>query len=122
MFKILIIEDEALSANRLAMLIERYDKNIEVVAKIPSVRSAVRWFLVHPMPDLVFMDIHLEDGPSIAILNQTLISAPVILTTAFEDELLKVYPVNYFACLPKPVSNDELTEVLDHFKRLIVES
>lgn len=118
MFKILIIEDEALSANRLAMLIERYNKNIEVVAKIPSVRSALQWFIEHPMPNLIFMDIHLEDGPSIAILNQTLISAPVIFTTAFEDELLKAYPVNYFACLSKPVNQDELAEVLDHFKHL----
>ena len=118
MFKTLIIEDEALAANRLVMLIERYDNRIEVVAKLPSVHSAVRWFLEHPMPDLVFMDIHLEDGPSISILNQTLISAPVIFITAFEDELLKTCDVNYFACLTKPVSQDDLAAVLDNFKQL----
>jgi two-component system response regulator LytT len=120
MFKILIIEDETLAANRLAMLVNRYDSSIEVVAKLPSVHSAVRWFLEQPMPDLVFMDIHLEDGPSLSILNQTSISAPIIFITVFEDEILRNSNANHFACLTKPVNQDDLTAVLDNIRQQIL--
>lgn len=120
MFKILILEDEALSAHHLANLIARYDKNMEVVAKLPSIHAALQWFSEHPMPDLIFMDIHLEDGSSIAVLKQTAVSAPVIFTTAFEGELLKTCDVHYFACLPKPISKDGLAEVLNNFKQLML--
>lgn len=118
MLKTLIIEDEALAANRLAMLIARYDKRIEVAAKLPSINAALQWFRAHPMPDLVFLDIHLEDGLSIAILKQIPISAPVIFTTAFKDDLLKIHNIDYFACLPKPVNQHDLAAALDSFKQL----
>lgn len=113
MFRTVIIEDESLAASRLEMLIKRYHNSIEIVAKLPSIKLAVQWFQEHPMPDLVFMDIHLEDGLSFAIAEQIQLTAPVILTTAFDDELIKAFKARYFAYLLKPINKEDLAAVLD---------
>lgn len=117
MFRTVIIEDESLAAKRLEVLIKRYHNSIEIVAKLPSIKHAVQWFLEHPMPDLVFMDIHLEDGLSFAITEQVQITSPVILTTAFDDELIKAFKAGYFACLLKPINKDDLAAALDKFRQ-----
>lgn len=115
MFKTVIIEDETLATRKLEMLVKKYNNSIEIVAKLPSIKLAVQWLREHPTPDLVFMDIHLEDGLSFAITEQVEMQAPIILTTAFDDELIKAFKANYFACLLKPINKEDLAAVLDKF-------
>ncbi len=48
--KVLIIEDEEIAAEKLAMLVRRYDSNIQVLASIDSVKNAVKWLSQHEPP------------------------------------------------------------------------
>ena len=59
--KTIIIEDENLSAQRLEGMLKTYDPGIQVLAQLPSVAESVQWLRQNEAPDLVFMDIHLED-------------------------------------------------------------
>ena len=59
--KTIIIEDENLTAKRLESLLQKWDSTIQVEAILPSVDEAVKWFGSNAEPDLIFMDIHLED-------------------------------------------------------------
>ena len=67
--KTVIIEDEELATRRLDSLIKNYGGNIEIVARLESVEDSVKWFRENPQPDLIFLDIHLEDGLSFEIFE-----------------------------------------------------
>ncbi|HAH24737.1 MAG TPA: DNA-binding response regulator, partial [Prolixibacteraceae bacterium] len=67
--KIVIIEDEEFAARRLERMIKEIDASMEVVAKLESVVDSVEWFKNNEEPDLLFLDIHLEDNLSFAIFD-----------------------------------------------------
>ena len=112
----LIIEDEKVSAERLKDLILKYDNRIEILAVVQSVKNSVEWFSNHSSPELIFMDIQLADGLSFEIFEKTVINAPVIFTTAYEEYTLKAFKVNSIDYLLKPIDYDELKNAIDKFK------
>jgi DNA-binding LytR/AlgR family response regulator len=116
--KAVIIEDEQLTAQRLENLLHKYDEEIEVMAVIPSVEEAVNWFKSNDDPDLVFMDIHLEDDQCFAIFEKINLDIPVIFTTAYDEYMIKAFKVNSIDYLMKPVNFEELSNAIDKFKRL----
>ena len=42
--KVLIIEDEKPAAEKLEMLLQKYNPDIEVLAKISTVQKTIEWF------------------------------------------------------------------------------
>lgn len=118
---VVIIEDEHLSAQRLEAMLKKYDDTINVLAEVPSVAEAVEWFKDNPDPDLVFMDIHLEDGQSFSIFDQINLDVPVIFTTAFDEYTIKAFKVNSVDYLMKPLNYDELVKAIEKFRRLHAE-
>jgi DNA-binding LytR/AlgR family response regulator len=117
---VLVIEDERLTAQRLMSLVKKYDNSIHVLAQITSIAEAVSWFDVNPTTsvDLIFMDIHLEDGDSFQLIAKLNLTTPIIFTTAFDDYMIKAFKVNSVDYLLKPVNYDELAAALDKFRSL----
>ena len=117
---VLVIEDERLTAQRLVSLVKKYDASINVLSQISSIAEALSWFKNNPVVtvDLIFMDIHLEDGDSFQIISKLNLTTPVIFTTAFDEYLLKAFKVNSVDYLLKPVNYDELAAALDKFRTL----
>jgi two-component system LytT family response regulator len=115
--KVVIIEDEHLTAERIATLLKQIDPEISVCATIDSVKRAVEWFTSNEHPDLVFMDIQLADGLSFDIFNAVNIEVPVIFITAFQEYAIKAFKVNSVDYLLKPVSLEALEEALDKYSR-----
>jgi len=113
--KCLVIEDEKVAALRLLELIKTYDPKIEVLEIIQSVKKAVEWLNNNQAPDLIFMDIQLADGLSFEIFEQSIIKAPVIFTTAYDEYALKAFKVNSIDYLLKPIDQDELNSAIDKF-------
>ncbi|MCQ2332149.1 MAG: LytTR family DNA-binding domain-containing protein [Paludibacteraceae bacterium] len=110
--KILIIEDEILAAEELArMLTEINSKNI-IVKAVASVAESVKWLSNNDAPDVIFMDIHLEDGICFSIFDQIEVKSPVIFTTAYDQYALEAFNANGVAYLLKPIDNDELCDTL----------
>lgn len=118
---VVIIEDEHLSAQRLQAMLKKYDERINVLAELPSVAEAVQWFKENEDPDLVFMDIHLEDGQSFSIFEQINLDVPVIFTTAFDEYTIKAFKVNSVDYLMKPLNYEELVTAIEKFKRIHAE-
>ena len=112
----LIIEDEKVAAERLKDLILKYDERIEILDMIQSVKNSVEWFNDNAPPDLIFMDIQLADGLSFEIFEKTVIDAPVIFTTAYEEYSLKAFKVNSIDYLLKPMDYDDLKNAIEKFK------
>lgn len=118
--KAIIIEDEALAIKRLESMVATCDPTIEIIARLSSVKASVQWFQENPAPDLVFMDIHLDDGESFAIFNQTAVNAPVIFVTAYDTYTLQAFKVNSIDYLLKPVNETDLRFALGKFNKLQV--
>lgn len=111
----IIIEDEKLAAERLEEIISEADPSVKVIAKLSSVKEAVKW-LVTNKPDLIFLDIQLSDGLSFSIFDQVEVNAPIIFTTAYDQyavRAFKLYSVDY---LLKPVRKSELSSALSKLK------
>lgn len=114
--KVIIIEDEYPAMKKLQRLIAKTDPGIEVLAGLTSVEDAVNWLNVNSSPDLVFMDIQLEDGLCFDIFDRVEISCPVIFTTAFDKYAIKAFKVNSVDYLLKPIDENELKRALHKYK------
>jgi len=116
--KILLIEDEAPAARRLAGLIRDLEPQAQILDTIDSVQAAVKWLQTHQAPDLIFMDIQLADGLSFGIFDGVEVQAPVIFTTAYDEYALKAFKVNSVDYLLKPVEPEELASSLRKLQKL----
>ncbi|TFH22068.1 MAG: response regulator transcription factor, partial [Bacteroidia bacterium] len=116
--KVIIIEDEHLTAERIRTLLNKIDSDITVLKVIDSVSQAVKWFGQHGSPDLVFMDIQLADGISFDIFDRVRIEAPVIFITAYQEYAIRAFKVNSVDYLLKPIAEHDLKAALDKFKSL----
>jgi DNA-binding LytR/AlgR family response regulator len=116
--KVIIIEDEIPAAARLAKLLKGRWDEIEIVKKLDSVESSVRFLKVADSIDLIFMDIQLADGLSFDIFQQTEVKAPVIFTTAFDQYTLKAFKVNSIDYLLKPIDETELQKAVEKYRLL----
>lgn len=114
--KAIIIEDEQLAARRLESLIKSYDNKIEVLAKLESVEESVEWLKNNIHPDIIFLDIHLEDGLSFAIFDKVKVNVPIIFTTAFDEYAIKAFKLKSIDYLLKPIVQDDLNKAIDKYK------
>ena len=101
--KALIIEDEKAAVRNLMALLGEVDPDIEVIDVLDSITDSVEWFQSHPMPELIFLDIHLADGSAFEIFGHVDISCPIIFTTAYDEYALKAFKVNSVDYLLKPI-------------------
>lgn len=116
--KVVIIEDEAFAALRLKKMIHDYDPEIEVIAELESVEESIKWFQKNKEPDLIFLDIHLEDDLSFAIFEKTEISCPIIFTTAFDEYAIKAFKLKSIDYLLKPIGQEDLSAALKKYSEL----
>jgi DNA-binding LytR/AlgR family response regulator len=116
--KVLIIEDEALSARELIQLITAADSDIHIVATLESVEQSLAWLEVNPQPDLIFSDIQLTDGLSFEIYHKVNITCPIIFCTAFDEYLMNAFETTAISYLLKPITKEKVTGALGKLNTL----
>ncbi|MCB0614141.1 MAG: response regulator transcription factor [Lewinellaceae bacterium] len=115
--KVIIIEDEAIAADRLEKQLNEISPDMKVLAKLGSIKESVKWLTTHSA-DLIFLDIQLSDGLSFSIFEQVQVQTPVILTTAYDQYAIKAFQLNSVSYLLKPIRKSELMESLQKFQSL----
>ena len=105
--KVLIVEDEQPAAEKLNSMLASYD-GIEVLAALTSVKNTVEWLRNHGAPELLFLDVHLADGLSFEIFEQTDVRCPVIFCTAYDQYALKAFQFHSIDYLLKPLKYEKL--------------
>ncbi len=115
--KVIIIEDEKLSADYLVELLNRLNKSIKIEAIYDSVKQSVKAFSNEINADLIFVDIHLADGISFDIFEKVQVDTPVIFTTAYDEYALKAFKLNSVDYLLKPLGLTELKTAIEKFEK-----
>jgi len=116
--KIAIIEDEVYAARRLENMISEIDSQLEVVARLESVRDSVEWFKHNEEPDLIFLDIHLEDDLSFALFREVEISCSIIFTTATDEYATRAFLLKGIDYLLKPIIQKDLEKMIDKYRNI----
>jgi two-component system, LytTR family, response regulator LytT len=116
--KVLIIEDEGLSARELIQLIKAVDPGISIAATLESVEQALAWFASNPQPDLIFSDIQLTDGLSFEIYHKVDIACPIIFCTAFDEYLMNAFETTAISYLLKPITREKVAGALGKLNTL----
>ncbi len=114
-FKVLIIEDEALFADQLEMLIDKL--GYELLGITDNSTAALQLMEVQ-VPDLILMDIHIRgkhDGIELADLIHQQKFIPIIFITSMQDDLTfarasRTNPVNF---LLKPFNDIQLQRSIE---------
>lgn len=113
--RIVIIEDEVYAARRLENMVKEYNPDIEIAAWLESVSDSVEWFSSHPEPDLIFLDIHLEDNLSFAIFEKVSVTSPIVFTTATDEMAIRAFVTKGIDFLHKPIVKTELVAMLEKY-------
>ncbi|MFK7937333.1 MAG: LytR/AlgR family response regulator transcription factor [Saprospiraceae bacterium] len=114
-FKILIVEDEELYADKLEMLVDKLD--YQHLATVDNSRDAIA-ILEKELPDLILMDIYIYgeyDGIELVDIIQQNHSIPIIFITSLEDDLTfkrasRTNPVNFIV---KPFNELQLQRTIE---------
>jgi DNA-binding LytR/AlgR family response regulator len=115
--KALIIEDEILASKHLQQVLDEVG-DITVIAVLESIKESIIWFEKNPLPDILFMDIHLSDGSAFEIFQHVKISCPIVFTTAYDEYALKAFKVNSIDYLLKPIEVNDVHDALRKLKEL----
>ena len=112
----IIIENELDATELLETLIREYINETEVVASASTVAEGIK--LIEGLePDVVFLDIDLDDGNGFELLDGLEeIDFAIIFTTAFNDYAIKAFKYNAVDYLLKPFSVEELQSSVEKAK------
>lgn len=116
--KIVIIEDEKLTADDLSETILRIVPDVQIVATLNSVNLAISWFQKNEHPDLIFSDIQLGDGLCFEIFKSITTGTPVIFCTAYDEYALKAFNANGIDYILKPFDETTIREAFQKYNKL----
>ncbi len=116
--KAVIIEDETAASVNLSSVLRKVIPGIEISAVLESIAESIEYFGSQPMPDLVFMDIHLADGEAFRIFEAVQITCPIVFTTAYDQYALEAFKVNSIDYLLKPIKESDISRAVDKLMRL----
>ncbi|MEN8226087.1 MAG: LytTR family DNA-binding domain-containing protein [Bacteroidota bacterium] len=108
MIRGIIVEDERHSRETLRGMLDRYCKNVVVVAEADSYRGGLETIREYK-PDVVFLDIQMPDGSGFRMLEELeQIDFEIIFTTAFDEFAIKAIKYSALDYLLKPIDPEEL--------------
>lgn len=111
-----IIENEAFARMHLQDIISRLRPEAALVFTCESVEESVEMLSRHRDLDLIFMDIELVDGTCFDIFESTVVSSPVIFTTAYDRYALKAFKVNSVDYILKPIMEGDVEFALSKYE------
>jgi two-component system, LytTR family, response regulator len=118
--KVIIIDDESKSIQTLAILLEHYYEDIEVLATAQSMKSGLKVIEQYKdQIDILFVDIQMPEGDGFHLLQQVpAINFQVIFTTAYDHYAIKAIKFSALDYLLKPIDNTELGNALNKYRAI----
>lgn len=118
MINAIVIEDERPALENLVSTLLAIADDVQVAARLSSVRESIEYLSQQPAVDLIFSDVQLGDGLSFEIFNQSGIRIPVIFITGYDEFMLNAFEYNGIDYLLKPVDKESLQKALNKYRML----
>lgn len=116
MIKIAIIEDEPAVRKEITYLIEQ-ETDTQIIGWSADVKNAVK-LIEEKNPDVILMDIQLQDGTAFNILkNLKTLPENIIFLTAYNQFAIRAIKYGALDYLLKPIDQIELKEALERYRR-----
>lgn len=115
--RIIIIEDEPLSAEDLAETLVQVEPGVSVTRTLHSVEEAVDYLRSESGFDLIFSDIQLGDGLSFDIFRTVRPRQPVVFCTAFDAYAIEAFKNNGIDYILKPFDEASVRGALDRYRQ-----
>ena len=120
--KTILIDDEPDGIITLEMMLTKYCKQVEIVAKANDAFEGLENILLHK-PDLILLDINMPGKTGIQMLEQlTERNFETIFVTAHSDYILKALKMSAADYLLKPVDEDKLIAAINVAEKRITEN
>lgn len=111
--KAVLCDDEPQSRLTLKVFLNDYCPDVEIVGEADGVMTGIQT-IRQVRPDVVFLDVEMEDGTGFDLLKKFPNPAfQIIFTTAYNDFALKAFRYNALDYLLKPIDIDELIQAVD---------
>lgn len=115
----IIVENEIYAKEKLKSMVQEIRPDAILAGESGTIEDTVN-LIEHlkKTPDLIFLDIELDDGNCFEIFRRTDVKSPVIFTTAYDNYMLQAFKENGIAYLLKPILKEDLAHALDKLERL----
>lgn len=116
MITALLIDDDKHLRTGLKALLNRYTNDIAIIGEAESVKTGIA-AIEKLKPQVIFLDIHLNDGTGFDILEKMAsangkINAHIIFITAHEQYAVKAFKFSALDFILKPVDPEELQNTI----------
>jgi two-component system, LytTR family, response regulator len=123
MITAVIIDDDSNLREGMKGLLGLYAPDITIIGEADSVASGVQ-VLCKLQPQVVFLDIQMNDGTGFDLLEKLAeakgkISTHVVFITAYEHYAIKAFRFSALDFLLKPVGPDELEKVIEKIRSVL---
>lgn len=116
--KVLIVEDERVSQMSLIRMLNACYPDIEVVGTTRTVKDTLDYFRSdEPVPDLIFMDVELQDGNCFDIFRHINITSNVVLVTAYNKYAIEAFKVGCIDYILKPIDPQALCRSVERCRK-----
>lgn len=109
-----IVDDEPLAIKSLRKKLESFDE-IEIIGESTRMAKALNE-IKSTSPDILFLDIQLDEGTGFDLLNKMEYKGKVMFVTAYDEFALRAFEVNALDYLLKPISLERLEEAINKLK------
>lgn len=115
--RVIILEDELISREKIEEFLYRYDDSYNIVLSTDRFDRVLN-FLINNQADLILSDIQVTDGNVFDNLKKHPITCPFIFITAFDNYAFKALENYGMGYLLKPYTYKEFVKIMDRFKKL----
>ncbi len=121
MIKVVIIDDEIDAVNSIALIIDEYCPNVEIVGRAFSASEGRKEILKH-QPDLVFLDVEMPRGSGFDLLEMLPDrNFEVVFITAYNHFAIRAFKYSAIDYILKPIDIDEFIEAVAKAEKRIAE-
>ncbi len=117
--KAIIVDDEQHCIDHLLRLIENLQGDVEVIASCSSVGQA-KEAIAKINPDVVFLDVHLQDETGFDLLRQLhSIDFEIVFTTAYDAYAVDAFRFSAIDYLLKPITPSDFERAVSKMRKKI---
>jgi two-component system LytT family response regulator len=116
-WKVLVVDDESAARRNMLRMIDKYPGMLQNIGEASSGAEAIQ-LINTKKPDLVFLDIQLQDMTGFDVLQKISHQPDIIFATAYETYAIKAFETLAVDYLLKPVREERFAQSMEKLKRL----